>query len=133
MMQRRTVLGLAGASLTALGGCSQLGGVGPADSPNRPPANDALVIEASRPVNGTNVNLGAAGVAKNTASTTLVNCRIDATGFVGGQEYQGTAQRDRLAPGDTWEWQAAFGSEADASNDDSVEDISIQTSAEYAA
>ena len=98
----------------------------------RLPANQALVIESKIPVEGTMVNIGVEGAAKNAASGTLVDCVIKVTGEVGDQTFSGQATRDELAPDETWEWEVSFGEEADASDDDSVENISIETRAKYA-
>lgn len=99
---------------------------------SRPPASDALVVRSAIPVEGTMVNLGAEGAAENTAPVALVACIVEATGTVGGRTFGGQARRDRLAPDETWEWEVAFGEEADAMDDDSVEDLSVSTTAKYA-
>lgn len=77
------------------------------------------------------VNLGAAGTARNTASSPLVECVIEAPGTVGGRTFAGRTTRDRLASGATWGWEVAFGSEAGASDDDSDEDLAVETRAAY--
>lgn len=118
--------------MVVLGGCTRYIRGGAAGSSNRPPPSEALVVEAAHPINGTNVNLGAGGVAENTASSPLRDCVIEVTGSVGGAGYRASTERDRLGAGEAWEWKVAFGSEADASNDDSVEDLSFATRAEYA-
>lgn len=137
-MERRGYL--AGA-LAALAGCTGLvseefGGREPqagAGTTGRPPADEVLVLEETYPVEGTMVNLGAGGTARNAASTALVDCVVEARGTVGGERYGGRVTRDRLAPGATWEWKVAFGEEADASTDDSVSDLVVETRAAYAA
>ncbi|MFB6233939.1 MAG: hypothetical protein ABEH81_05200 [Halopenitus sp.] len=139
-MDRRSLLEASAAVLVPLTGCSGLEAPESGDSSatesggstqGRPPADDALVIESSIAVEGTMVNVGAEGTAKNAASTALVDCVVAVSGIVGGETYRAQAHRDRLAPGQNWEWQVAFGEQADASNDDSVETLSIETRAEY--
>lgn len=98
----------------------------------RPPASEALVVRSVTPVEGTMVNLGATGTAENTASVALVACIVEATGTVGGRTFDGQAHRDRIEPGETWEWEVAFGEEADAMDDDAVENLSVSTMAKYA-
>lgn len=139
-MNRRTVLEASAGLLVSLAGCSGLEAPRAANSSasgsngatgGRPPADDALVIDSSIAVEGTMVNLGARGTARNAASTPLVDCVVEVSGVVGGETYRAEAHRDRLAPGQTWEWQVAFGERADASNDDSVERLAIATRAAY--
>lgn len=95
-------------------------------------ASDALVIESSHAVEGTMVNLGAEGIAHNTASQTLVDCVIVVSGDVGGETFTGRATRERLAPDEQWEWAVTFGGDADASSDDSVTNLATETRAAYA-
>lgn len=104
------------------------------DGPTRsdPVASDALVIESRHAIDGTMVNLGAEGTARNTASRALVECVIDVSGDIGGETYTARATRDRLEPDETWEWSVTFGDGADASTDDSVEGLSVETRAMYA-
>jgi hypothetical protein len=77
------------------------------------------------------VNLGAEGIATNTATTPLVDCVIHASGTVGGSRYGGFTLRDRLEPESTWEWEISFGEQADTSDSDAVEDLIVTTQAEY--
>lgn len=79
------------------------------------------------------MNVGGGGTVRNTASTALVDCVVEATGTVGGTSYSGRATRARLEPDATWVWEVAFGSGADASDDDSVEDLAVETRAAYGA
>lgn len=77
------------------------------------------------------MNIGAGGTARNTASTPLVECVVEVTGTVWGTSYSGRETRTRLVPGATWGWEVAFGSEAGASDDDSDEDLAVETRAAY--
>lgn len=138
-MERRRFLVAGSGALVGISGCSNLGGVGgsgttttTSKTADRPPADDALVIDSSIAVEGTNVNIGVEGTAKNTASTALVECVVVARGKVGGKTYEGTTRRDRLDPKANWEWYVKFGEEADASSDDTVDSVVIETRAEYA-
>lgn len=139
-MNRRTVLEASAGLLVSLAGCSGLEAPRAANSSatepdgrtrDRPPADDALVLESSIAVEGTMVNLGAKGTVRNAASTPLVDCVVEVSGVVGGETYRAEAHRDRLEPGRTWEWEVAFGDRADASSDDSVDQLSIATRAAY--
>lgn len=131
-----------GCSLASLSGCVRSDGSQAADaSPTttntqattRQPADDALVIESKLAVEGTNVNIGVQGTARNTASVALVDCVIEVTGDVGGKTFSGQVIRNRLDAGAKWEWEVSFGEEADAMNTDTVTNIAIETRASYAA
>jgi len=95
-------------------------------------AGQSLVIESRTPVGGTMVNMGVEGVAKNASSQPLADCIIDVTGDVGDQSFSAQVMRGRLAPDEVWDWDVSFDEEADASRDDTVENISIETKATYA-
>lgn len=94
-----------------------------------PPPSDALRIESSHPIDGTMVNVGVGGMARNTSAAQLTNCIIVASGDVGDQRYSGITRRDRLGPDQTWEWEVAFGDEADAQRAP-VRNIEIEARAE---
>lgn len=93
--------------------------------------NEAIVIESCIPIAGTNVNVGVGGVAKNITGHWLVNCVIKVTGDVGEETFHAQATRSPLAPQQIWEWKVPFGEDADALNDNSPENITIGTGAEY--
>ncbi|NLV14614.1 hypothetical protein [Haloarcula argentinensis] len=94
-----------------------------------PPLSDALHIESSHPIEGTMVNLGVGGMARNTSAALLTNCIIVASGDVGDRRYSGITRRDRLGPDQIWEWEVAFGDEADAQRAP-VRNIEIEARAE---
>ncbi|MFB6106106.1 MAG: hypothetical protein ABEJ70_03940 [Halobacteriaceae archaeon] len=94
-------------------------------------ADEALVVESVAPVSGTNVNVGARGVATNTAGRWLVDCELAVSGEVGGQTFETRATRSPLAPHGRWEWTVPFGRRADALDDDSPEGIAVETSAAF--
>ncbi len=150
-MQRRRYLQVATAALVPTAGCSGLvpdATPDPTTTPTRstseaptqttrttdstPPESDALVVTEQYPVEGTMVNLGVSGTATNTGDVTLVDCQIVASGVVGDERFRGTAERDRLEPGSTWDWEVAFGESADAKSEDSVTDIEVETRAREA-
>lgn len=131
-MKRRTILGGVSSLFPVLAGCQALDNADNNRSTTKQsPAGEQLVVESSYPVEGTMVNVGASGAAVNTASIELVNCIIEVSGDVGGDTYHGQATRDQLGISESWEWEVAFGSEADAKQDNSVENLSIETHAEY--
>jgi hypothetical protein len=94
-----------------------------------PPRSDALSIESSYPIDGTMVNVGVGGTARNTSTTALTNCVIVASGDVGNKRYSATTRRDRLDPGQPWDWEVAFGDDANAQREP-VRNIAIETRAE---
>jgi len=94
-----------------------------------PPRSDALSIESSYPIDGTMVNVGVGGTARNTGTTALTNCVIVASGDVGDQRFSAVTRRDRLDPDQAWDWEVAFGDEADAQREP-VRNIAIETRAE---
>lgn len=133
-MERRAYLAGAFAALAGCSGLDPTGSGGPgtpvvSGTTDRPAADD--VLEETYPVEGTMVNHGVGGAARNAASTALVDCVVEASGTVGGDRHTARATRDRLAPGATWEWKVAFGDDTHASTDDSVSDIAVATRAEY--
>jgi len=93
------------------------------------PLSDALSIESSYPIDGTMVNVGVGGTARNTSTSALRNCVIVASGDVGEQRFSATTRRDRLEPDQPWDWEVAFGDEADAQREP-VRNIAIETRAE---
>jgi len=132
-VNRRTLLTTASGAVLALAGCTnqtESGTESPAET-TTPSAADALVVESSVPVEGTMVNVGVSGTVRNDASSALVDCVVTASGDVGSERYSGEVQRDRLEAGETWEWEVSFGDEADASDEDSVENIEVETDAAY--
>ncbi|MFB6073287.1 MAG: hypothetical protein ABEJ88_10005 [Halobacterium sp.] len=100
------------------------------DEPGATPAARALEITELYPVEGTMVVLGAGGTARNAADRALANCTIQVTGRVAEETYTATASRASLAPGDTWEWEAAFDREASHHEDDGVTLLSATKTAE---
>lgn len=141
-MNRRTLLTAASGAVLALAGCTnqtESGTESPAETvtatktaeTTTPSAADALVVESSVPVEGTMVNVGVSGTVRNDASSALVDCVVTASGDVGSERYSGEVQRDRLEAGETWEWEVSFGDEADASDDDAVGNIEVETDAAY--
>lgn len=147
-MQRRRYLQLATAALGATAGCSGLVSESTPDTTSTPtpttteaptqttsttagppPESDALVVIDQYPVEGTMVNLGVGGTAKNTGDVALVDCQIVASGVVGDERFRGTAERDRLESGETWDWKVAFGDSADAKSEDRVTDVEVLTRA----
>lgn len=149
-MKRRKFLITVGGSMGVLTGCMETSGsttsssttemidkttTSPTETTREEPSDqqsvdDALVVESKRAVEGTMVNVGVAGVAKNTATRWLANGVIEVTGTVGGEMFTAQARCTPLPPAYEWEWQIRFGSEADALDENTVEDISIETRAE---
>jgi hypothetical protein len=93
-----------------------------------PPRSDALSIESSYPIDGTMVNVGVGGTARNAGTTALTNCVVVASGDVGNRRFSATTHRDRLEPDESWDWEVAFGDEADAQGEP-VGNIAIETRA----
>lgn len=94
-----------------------------------PPRTEALQIESSHPIDGTMVNVGVGGTARNTSAAPLTNCVIVASADVGDRRFSAITRRDRLGPDQTWEWEVAFGDEADAQRQP-VENIEVEARAE---
>lgn len=131
-MRRRVLLTSVAASTAALTGCAGIRQIAPMRSTtDRPPADEALVVEETYPVEGTMVNLGVGGTVRNDAAVSLVDCVVAAIGSVGDRTFTAETTRDRLATRATWEWQVTFGDEADEMDSDAVTDISVTTRASY--
>lgn len=113
----------------ALAGCSVPGGSTP--SPTPADAAEDLVVASSRHVADGDDHLAVTGTARNAGSVPLVDCVVRVTVEVDWMTFRRQAHRDRLAPGQSWEWTVTVSDTGKELPAEEASNVTIETRASY--